>query len=52
MLRAKTVEGKELESAIQELFDNVKIDYIQVHNASPGCYNCQANRVNNHLLKI
>lgn len=45
MLDAKTIEGKVLEANIEALFSNENIRYIQVHNAGPGCYNCQIDRV-------
>ncbi len=44
MIDARTMEGKELRVAITSIFQNKKAAYIQVHNASPGCYNCQINR--------
>ena len=46
MIHATTLEGKDLEDAIQEIFSNEKASYIHVHNAKPGCYNCQIDRVN------
>ena len=46
MVDARTVEGKQLETEIQTIFANNRAMYIQVHNASPGCYNCQVNRLN------
>ena len=44
MIDARTIEGIDLEKTIQDIFANVKAKYIQVHNSSPGCYNCQINR--------
>ncbi len=44
MIDAGTIEGKILEDTIQEIFENENVSYIQVHNAKPGCYNCQINR--------
>jgi len=49
MIDAKTIEGKHLEGSIQEIFANEKAKYIQVHNAKPGCYNCQINRIENEV---
>ena len=49
MIDATTIEGKILEDAIQEIFSNKKAKYIQVHNAKPGCYNCQIDRIENKL---
>ncbi len=45
MIDATTVEGQTLEDSIQTIFSNEKVDYIQVHNAKPGCYNCQIDRI-------
>lgn len=46
MIDGRTVEGKTLEKEIGNIFRNELAKYIQVHNSSPGCYNCQINRVN------
>lgn len=46
MIDARTIEGKKLEETIQDIFSSDATKYIQVHNSSPGCYNCQINRVN------
>ena len=40
MIEAEVVEGKELHSHLHKLFLNPLIDYIHVHNAKPGCFNC------------
>jgi len=45
MIDAKTLEGKEIRNEIESVFRNEKASYIQIHNANPGCYNCQVNRV-------
>lgn len=45
MIDAKTLEGKEIRKEIESIFGNEKTSYIQIHNANPGCYNCQVNRV-------
>lgn len=47
MIDAITIEGNSLENSIQILFSNEKVKYIQVHNAKPGCYNCQIDRIEN-----
>lgn len=46
MIAAHTTQGTDLESFIQNIFEDASAQYIQVHNAGPGCYNCQINRVN------
>ena len=45
MQNAKTIAGTLLTTSILELFEHAAIDYIQIHNASYGCYMCQVNRV-------
>jgi len=45
MLNADVVEGKELEKHIGKLFQNSAIQYIHVHNAKPGCFDCSVVRV-------
>jgi len=45
MIDAKTIEGKTLKNEIEIILSNSLADYIQIHNSSPGCYNCQVNRV-------
>ena len=45
MIEAETIEGRELRSRIAAIFGNQEADYIHVHNAGPGCYNCQINKV-------
>ena len=45
MIDAKTIEGEKLKNEIEVIFNNRSANYIQVHNSSPGCYNCQVNRM-------
>lgn len=45
MIAAKTIEGGILKNEIEVIFNNKSANYIQVHNSSPGCYNCQVNRM-------
>ena len=44
MIDAQTTEGRSLETAIARLLSNPAIEYLQIHNASYGCYMCQVNR--------
>lgn len=44
MIDAKTIMGNELKKEIKLILKDRNANYIQVHNASPGCYNCQINR--------
>lgn len=45
MIDAKTIEGEMLKNEIRMILKNNSVDYIQIHNSSPGCYNCQVNRI-------
>lgn len=45
MVNARTVEGHMLHNSVQELFQNKQARYMHVHNAGPGCFNCQIDRV-------
>ncbi len=40
LVGAEVVEGSQLEVAIRDLFCDDSVDYLHVHNAKPGCYNC------------
>ena len=42
---AEVVKGTDLEAALMRLFARPDIDYLHIHNASPGCYNCRVVRV-------
>jgi hypothetical protein len=44
MAAADIVDGGELEGAIQRLFADDRVRYLDVHNARPGCYNCRVVR--------
>jgi hypothetical protein len=46
MKSAITEEGKETKTTIERIFRNDSIAYIHIHNASPGCFNCEVQRVN------
>ena len=45
MVDARTLQGRDLEAALQELLSNPESAYIHVHNAGPGCYNCRIDRI-------
>ena len=44
MLAAKVVPGVELVDAIIEHFNDPRVNYQHIHNASPGCFNCAVRR--------
>ncbi len=45
MRSAKTGEGENSKSIVEEMFMMNEIKYIHIHNSSPGCFNCEVNRV-------
>lgn len=45
MVGASVAEGRDLRGALSLLFENQQVEYIQVHNAKPGCFNCTVRRV-------
>ncbi|WP_222937550.1 DUF1203 domain-containing protein [Spartinivicinus ruber] len=40
MVDAHITEGVNLDTTINEVFIEPCIEYIQIHNAKPGCFNC------------
>jgi len=44
MVAALITKGTELEDAIDRLFADDAVQYLHVHNAQPGCYNCSVVR--------
>jgi hypothetical protein len=44
MTAAEVVEGSDLEAVIGRLFADETIQYLDIHNARPGCYNCRVER--------
>lgn len=44
MIYADTIEGEILKESIVKAFENKKVDFIHIHNSSPGCYNCLVKR--------
>jgi hypothetical protein len=45
MKGASVTEGNILKEQIIKTFENEEINYIHIHNARPGCYNCLVERV-------
>jgi len=43
--KATVTEGQFLAEQIKEFFKKDEVNYIHVHNAKPGCYNCVVERV-------
>ena len=44
MKDASVIEGNNLKAQIFKIFENYDIQYIHIHNARPGCYNCLVER--------
>ncbi len=44
MVAAETKHGSDLESVLRQQFQMDSVDYIHIHNAGPGCFNCVARR--------
>jgi len=44
MKDASVTEGQNLREQIIQIFVNEEIDYIHIHNAKPGCFNCVVER--------
>ena len=47
MLKADVLEGNRLKDKIEDFFNDEKIDYLHIHNAKPGCFNCVVKKVQN-----
>lgn len=45
MKEAIIIGGKNLREQIVQIFKNDNINYIHIHNAKPGCFNCKVIRV-------
>lgn len=44
MVGADVVDGPELESLVERLFTDSRVNYLHVHFAKPGCYACRIDR--------
>ncbi len=44
MVAAEVVEGEDVELTIERLFERDDVEYLHLHNAGPGCYNCRVER--------
>ena len=44
MVGAGTIHGTALEEEIERFFVNAMVDYLHIHNAGAGCYNCSVRR--------
>jgi len=44
MLDAEVVTGDQLDKTIQHFLGSKAVEYLHIHNARPGCYNCRVVR--------
>jgi len=44
MIGAEVLQGTELELSIQRQFQNSEVEFLHIHNANPGCFNCSVFR--------
>jgi hypothetical protein len=44
MVGSEVLEGNELEETIWRYFGDNQVEYLHLHNARPGCYNCRVER--------
>jgi len=44
MLISEVLDGSELEEHLSRFFADAHVEYIHIHNARPGCYNCRVDR--------
>jgi hypothetical protein len=45
MVFADVTSGENLKEKLHAMFDNKSVEYIHIHNAKPGCFNCVVERV-------
>ncbi|WP_128003551.1 DUF1203 domain-containing protein [Piscinibacter defluvii] len=45
MVGATVCPGEEVSAALERLFEQPEVRYVQLHNAKPGCFSCEARRV-------
>ncbi|MDN5477962.1 MAG: DUF1203 domain-containing protein [Chryseobacterium sp.] len=45
MIFAYVSEGRFLKNKLLQILENPKIEYIHLHNAKPGCFNCTVKRI-------
>ena len=44
LLTAEVIPGTELRAMIEKMFGDESVEYLHVHNARPGCFNCSVYR--------
>lgn len=46
MIEADTTMGNDIETVLHTRLANKRVEYIHIHNAGPGCFNCTVTRAN------
>ncbi len=49
MIAARITSGAELTKILDQLLDDAAIEYIHIHNAGPGCFNCAVYRAKENV---
>ena len=44
MVASEVAEGRDLDDHIERAFSDARVEYLHLHNARPGCYNCRVDR--------
>ena len=44
MVTAEVAQGTALEEVLERMLADGGVDYLHVHNAKPGCFNCRVER--------
>jgi uncharacterized protein DUF1203 len=44
MVASEVAEGRDLERHVERAFSDPRVEYLHLHNARPGCYNCRVDR--------
>ena len=44
MIFADVTQGDKLKEKLHAILENNEIEYLHIHNAKPGCYNCRVER--------
>ena len=44
MVDAQVIQGTDLKQTILDQFENCDVEYLHIHNANPGCFDCTVRR--------
>ena len=44
MVRADVVPGTSADHLLEQFFEDPRVEYVDIHNARPGCFNCRVYR--------